>query len=726
MSRDSAPTLTGQLLKLGRTRTGGVSQRTRQAVLATATAALTAVLLGLAVIAATFDGRDLRDAMRQPVITASPEQATAWWGENPDSVGRWQHSVVYLDPVDPAAAPPPGLDSWPEPGQVYLSPALADAGPGVRNRYGEHAGTIGPQGLLSPTERLAYVGLAEDAAVPDGWMHPITGFGPQGYYLFGEKMTLTPAAQDLMIGVYLAFVVLPAAGLFVVAARFAAAGRDRRAALLTALGARTRHQFLVGLSSCLPAILTGTALGTLAVVPALAADVTVPGIDYTVRTADVRRMWWVLLVAVAASAASAGLGYAALHARRARRGTTRPRPATDRVATWKIALFALFTAVASASALIPAGSPWTIPVYALGLIGALAFAPSALAALLARVGAAVAHRGLRTGRPSWIVAGRWCQHRPGVLARLVAPVVIGVVTLVNMHYFLASETLTSVQARQADERLADSVLQVSAHDLTAERVTETARALPERAHLMAVDTAEEGEGPTVLRAPCPTLRSLRLDCPEQPTPVDPGTGDIRFTTLVNWQINSDVRIQASPAPPAEGSVEQLAVLSPMEGPLTLAEVRDTLHPVLGPTARIDRLVSLEMTPANARLSQWGALLGGYGLALLATASLISAGGHIAEAARSTAPLSVLAGRRRWHLGIALGFITAPMALAAVLSAALGLPLGTVIQQNRQVPVAPPDTLATITLGAVVLALAAGLAAGTASARVAATWRPGRH
>ncbi|WP_242422198.1 hypothetical protein [Nocardiopsis sp. TSRI0078] len=121
----------------------------------------------------------------------------------------------------------------------------------------------------------------------------------------------------------------------------------------------------------------------------------------------------------------------------------------------------------------------------------------------------------------------------------------------------------------------------------------------------------------------------------------------------------------------------------------------------------------------------GVLLGGYGLALLATAGLISAGGHIAEAARSTAPLSVLTGRSRWHLGIALGFLTAPMALAAILSAALSLPLGTVIQQNRQVPAAPPDTLAAITLGALALALAAGLAAGTASARTAATWRPGR-
>ncbi|WP_017557147.1 ABC transporter permease family protein [Nocardiopsis baichengensis] len=722
---DESPGLDRRLLLLGRTRAGGVPPGARRAVLIAATCALTVTLVGLAVVLATFQGRDLRDAERQPIITDAPGQAVAEWAERPDSAGDWQHSVVYLDPIDPTAPPPPGLAAWPEPGQVYLSPALADAEPGIEDRYGEYAGSIGPEGLLSPAERLAYVGLPDDAAVPEDWAYPISGFGPPGSYPFGEDIAFTPAAQQLMVSAYLVFVLLPAAGLFVVAARFAASGRDRRAALLTALGASRRHHFLVGLASCADAIVVGTALGALFAFPPLLADLAVPGIDYTVYAADVRRMWWLLPALVAVSLAASALGYAALHARRARRGAARPRPGADRVATWKIGLFALSTAVASSVVLAPPGSAWTLPVYAVALVGALALAPSALAAILAWAGAAVARQGLRAGRPSWIVAGRWCRHRPGVLARLVAPVVIGVVTLVNMHYFLASETLTSAQARMANERLGDSALQVSAHELTGERIGEARGALPERARLMAIDTADEDRGPTVLRAPCPVLGSLELDCPAGPAPVGTGSGDVRVAELLNWQVGGEAQVQSAPVARAEGSVEKLAVLSPMEDPVNRAEVDAALRPVLGPTIQVDRLATLEMTPANARLSEWGVLLGSYGMGLLAAAGLISAGGHIAEAVRATAPLSVLTGRRRWHYGVALGFLTAPLSLAAVLAALLSLPLGTVVQQNRQVPVAPPDTLGAITLGAIALAVAAGLAAGTASARAAASWRPGR-
>ncbi|WP_017591847.1 hypothetical protein [Nocardiopsis potens] len=693
-------------------------------MLAAAAAALTAVLLGAAVIAATFEGRALREAQRRPVIAASAEQAAAYWGERPDSAGRWQHSVVYLDGAGSGAPPPPGLPEWPASGEAYLSPALAAAEPGITGRYGRHAGAIGPEGLLSPAERLAYVGLPEDAAVPEDWMYPITGFGPPGSFPFGEGITFTPAAPRLMAAAYLVFVVLPAAALFVVAARWAAAGRDRRDALLTALGAGTRHRFLVGLSSCLPPVLAGAAAAALAAVPLLLADTGVPGIDYTLRAADVRRGGWLLLGAVAVSVAACAAGCAALHARWARRGAVRPRSVQGPVATWKIGLFAVGTGVASAAALFPPGSGLAVPVYAVGLVAALVAAPSAMAAAIAWAGAAAARRGLRAGRPAWIVAGRWCEHRPGVVARLVAPVVIGVVTVVNVHYFLASETLTSLEARLANERVGDSALQLRAYGLDAGRIAEAGGVLPGRARLVAVDT--EGGGPPVLRAPCPTLRSLGLGCPGRPVPVEAGAGDVRLAELRAWQVGGDVLVHAAPVAPAEGEVERLVVLSPPEDPLTRSGVHDAVQPVLGPTTQVERLASLEMTPANARLSEWGVLLGTWGMALLAVAGLIGAGGNFVEAARSTAPLSALTGRRRWYLGVASGFLAAPMAVSAVLAALLSLPLGTVVQQNRQVPVAPPDTLASIALGAVVLALVFGAAAGLLSARVAASWRPGRE
>lgn len=91
-----------------------------------------------------------------------------------------------------------------------------------------------------------------------------------------------------------------------------------------------------------------------------------------------------------------------------------------------------------------------------------------------------------------------------------------------------------------------------------------------------------------------------------------------------------------------------------------------------------------------------------------------------------APVSALTGRRRWHVGTAVAILTVPMSVAAVVASGLSVPLGTVIQQSRQVPVTPPDTLAGITVGAVALALAAGVGAGVVTARTAASWRPGQE
>lgn len=606
MSRTTPPRLARFLVRLGSSATGrGPTERTRVVVLAAATAALTATVLGLVAILATFEGRDLREAQRQPQITDTAEQAVAWWGERPDSATREQHSVVYLDPADRDADPPPGLDGWPEPGEVHMSPALARAEPGIGERYGDPTGTIGPRGLLSPTERLAYVGLPDGATVPEDWMYPIRGFGPPGSYPFGENITITPAAPALMVASYVTLVLLPAGTLFVVAARYAARGRDRRAALLTALGAHARHQFLTGAASCLPAVLAGTAVGAAFAAPLLLTDTAVPGIDYTVRGGDLRRVWWAVPAAVAGSALTAVLGYATLHARRSQRGVTRPRPASDHVATWKLGVFALGTTLASGAALLPPGYWWTIPVYAVGLLCALALAPSALAAAFARLGSGIARRGARAGRPTWLVAGRWYHHRPGTLARLVAPVVIGVVTVVNIQYFAVSDTPMTVQAREANERVGGSALLVSAHELDERRVSEAVRELPDRARAAGLVTTSQDRGSTTLRAPCSVLSSLRLECATDPAPISSGAGGVRVTELLRWQVPDSARVRAGSTVPDGGQLDQLVALSPTEQPLSRSRVHTAVQPVLGPTTQVDELASFERSAANARLSEWG-------------------------------------------------------------------------------------------------------------------------
>ncbi|MDK8450279.1 hypothetical protein [Corynebacterium mastitidis] len=68
-------------------------------------------------------------------------------------------SAVYLWPLVEDAPLPPGVAQWPAPGEAVLSPALREmaAEEGLDSRYGRVAGTIGPEGLATSGEPLAYV-----------------------------------------------------------------------------------------------------------------------------------------------------------------------------------------------------------------------------------------------------------------------------------------------------------------------------------------------------------------------------------------------------------------------------------------------------------------------------------------------------------------------------------------------------------------------------------------
>jgi hypothetical protein len=79
---------------------------------------------------------------------------------------RWydQEIGVWALAAHGAAAVPLGVDRAPEPGEAFVSPALAElmkgaAGPDLERRFHAHVvGTIGPMALIYPDELFAYVG----------------------------------------------------------------------------------------------------------------------------------------------------------------------------------------------------------------------------------------------------------------------------------------------------------------------------------------------------------------------------------------------------------------------------------------------------------------------------------------------------------------------------------------------------------------------------------------
>ncbi|MFD0888762.1 hypothetical protein ACFQ08_29850, partial [Streptosporangium algeriense] len=106
--------------KTGTGKTGGgrpvTGRGPRRWALLVASCVLAVVASSLVLTVATYEGRAARDRARGPVITGTPRDAVAWWASRFDSVGSLQHSVVFVEPLDTSAPPPPGLARWPAPG----------------------------------------------------------------------------------------------------------------------------------------------------------------------------------------------------------------------------------------------------------------------------------------------------------------------------------------------------------------------------------------------------------------------------------------------------------------------------------------------------------------------------------------------------------------------------------------------------------------------------------
>ncbi|MFI2264484.1 hypothetical protein [Streptomyces tubercidicus] len=185
----------------GRTAEGG---RARFWALLAATAVVAVTLCSLVATAATWEGREQRGAARVPTLADHGHQAAALWSRYWDSCQGRQFTVVVIAPLTKDAPLPPGVARWPAPGEVFLSPALAEgpASEDFTHRYGTSVGTVSAEGLASPGERLAYV-RPTTAMLSTARMEGITGYGGPGP-VFGDLRIVGPRSSMMaVIGVLL-------------------------------------------------------------------------------------------------------------------------------------------------------------------------------------------------------------------------------------------------------------------------------------------------------------------------------------------------------------------------------------------------------------------------------------------------------------------------------------------------------------------------------------------
>ncbi|MFD5648223.1 permease [Streptomyces sp. NPDC127039] len=692
-------------------------ERTRWWALFAAAAALAVVATATAAVVATYAGRQERADARSFVLMTEAEDADAAVLERVDTVKAFQHTVLYVHQLREDALPPSGLPKWPEPGQVYLSPELVRQGEddGVTSRYGTFAGTVGSEGLVSPSERLAYVGIAH---VPDPdsatvlYAHGYGNGSTSGIEMLNQRPLWSP------LGTLWASIGLPALALTVVAARVGSSTRDRRTALLHALGAGRWHRSLAAVAEAAVPTVLGTCAGAVPYVLASLWDVRLPPTGYILSHTDLQR-------GLAQAAAALALSLAVVVAvvvgtNRLQRTRTSTRPTADgsRVPWWRVVLCGVGVAIVVTSQYLD--RRFATPMFMVGTVVMWAFLPSVAGALVRRAGTAIARAGYRRGRAGRIIGGRWTAAHPGVIVRLTASMVIGLGLIAQMQLWASRSSDGADAARASYARVGDTVIDVRADDMDAQDTKDLAQALPAGSRMLKATTSYVGPEAvqhTLLQAPCPTLKSLGLSCTSTPSPVR-ADRNAKLQELVRWHPNA--RVQAATLLSVTKPEESLIVVTPHRG--LLPAVKEAAFTRMA-SAEPPGLAWVAGKEMRENANNWILLFGIPGLVVLAGAAGVSAASEFARIRKTLPAISVLAGTPHIFRSVARWHFTIPLIMCTAFSVAVtswhSLFFITIVQEGHV-------SWMVLTLGAAVCAaLSAGIGtqAARSAARAAGTWRP---
>ncbi|GAA1676677.1 hypothetical protein GCM10009830_24220 [Glycomyces endophyticus] len=252
------------------TRLGGRSALLSTGLTALAVAVATLLLQFAVAGNFAFDARGDRTSWRD-----APEAdgtGTAILATAVDHLGGDSITRVDLAALDGDAPAPPGMDAFPAPGEVWLSPAAADLLDGVPEseflaRYGdvEVAGELGADALAHPNEMVAVVGRAADDPAMTAERFSADGVSPR------EIDGFTRGRADAVYGFYMILMVLaailmavPAAVFGAAAARLTVSRRDERLATLRLIGATPGQVVRLTLIETVLAAVAGSVAGTVA------------------------------------------------------------------------------------------------------------------------------------------------------------------------------------------------------------------------------------------------------------------------------------------------------------------------------------------------------------------------------------------------------------------------------------------------------------------------------
>lgn len=736
MSLQSGPTTMRVLANIGlMLRRAGPWARIRSVGLVLGAAMLTIAAFACLLVAEQHHDRELRALALQPV-ESSDVDAKLLYGEALTTIQDRPVSVVTLEPLETDAPLPPGLSSWPGPGEAVLSAQLmADLGFENAGLYGTPVGVIDEIGVVVPTERRVYrrppVGVGDTDR-----MMPVSSFGASERGPFVSTSILYRATLTQSEALVIFALLLPALLSVALAARVDGDARARRGALLDVLGASRFQRSVVDLSESLPALALGTLVGAMVISLLFLADISIPWLDTVLDASETRRsLRWALPAVVGALVLSIATVLAtrgAVHGLRskdtvARFDTARSLP-LGRIVVCFVAGIATVWLPMNAYTAQPAVRAL---LYLSGIAVFAATFPAVLSSCLSVCGSSIARRALRHGRPGFALGGRRLQvYMPRTTRILLG--VCGLVILVGQVQLWASVLGEPHRDAEALRKTVGSSAVSASPTNYGEALQSFVRNLDSDVIVAWswTETIESGSRISTTKVtfsgPCVAMRIVAGDCQQPARRVTPST---RAGKAVSITLPTDAEFRVETTP-------NYTELERMEAVLWLLSANDTDLNVLGlqekayeffaggmglSTIAQDWVTAGLVTEYQAR---WTVAIGLIGVGTLLVATALNLSGDIVNTARSTRAIASLTEKRSWLFGLTFVEIFLPVVIAVAFSSVAYYVLPTGMRTGDSF-VTPSGVFV---LGAVLVGAVAGAGIAVASAisiaGESARWRPG--
>ncbi|MFE0174677.1 hypothetical protein ACFWZ2_20365 [Streptomyces sp. NPDC059002] len=737
MTAETSGGLFRQLVRIGSSASRHAEAgRIRFWSLTLATALLGLAMSGLVLAQSSFDGRADRSTERSPrLVTVHPDEpARALLKWSISSHEDMPYDITYLEPLSESLKPPPGLPRWPEPGEAFVSPALLKAAggkAGVGREYGSFGGVIGEKGLESPSEFFVYA--RPSAQLLDrSEMTKISGFGePDMPGLAGEHTHFFGASE--FYSVYVGLFMLPAVVFLVIAARTGAASRDRRTALLTALGAGKVARTCFTLGEAAVPVALGAVASSLLLLPLFLGNTSMPIVDFTLAADDARSallsvfvaqfavLLGVLMCVVLLQPAAHRSG-ATRRTRSARRSpSTRPTTVSPKSRTWPLWVFPpalLFTARIVDFA--PTGL--TVPLYALGCLVSLAALPPVVGMAVSALGPVLARLGARLGSPSLLISGRRMGAGPRAVTRLVASLVIALAIAVQAQVWAGAMTEAGQAAKDSRDRVGTSVLKVRPY-ATPERLRAFEAALPRGVHALSAAVPVRDGGRVEVAGSCSAVREVGLSCRSDGTSVTPAPVDARLQEAIGSWGGASISVHSGGVeklPRGSGGSQGLLVVGDDHQQLSMTEISGIAHRELAMAPTVQQVNNYGSVGKLNTAVHWLRLLSLLGIGVIVLATGTGALAEFLRFGRDLAPVTVLSANQRIYRTAAAWSLLLPAVLASVTGVVVSWWLSAAV---RSVAKTDPWSMAPISLGALVCSAALAVWGAATTVRIAHRWRP---